>query len=152
MTRIYWDEKQKARSKKRLEYFKEYRRNHPKPRRTKYIDLGYKGEIEALTFLKGAIRQPAKNGYDLSWNNWKIDVKTGKMRKNRRDWSFQVKKQLHKIDYFLCILKDRAEKTIDVLLIPDVIIKTRAYFSIRENVLDQYKQYSIFNKKGSEIL
>lgn len=152
-----WGEKAKARSKKRLKYFRQYWhknygdkcRDKYKPNtRTEYKGLGWQGEIEALTILSGAIRQPRYIGYDLLWNGKRIDVKTTKIRKNRNDWTFKTRTQIHRVDFFLCILKDREGKTIDSLLIPDSLIKSKWVFYLHTRNLPKYKQYSTMKKES----
>ena len=100
-----WGEYEKTRSKKRLEYFKKYRKAHPQKQIYKYqgTSLGYRGEIDALNILKSSekIIKPC----DLKWKGKLVDVKTGKKKLSRKTgksycWKFLLTKQKGKVDLF----------------------------------------------------
>ena len=153
-----WGEQAKARSQKRKEYFKEYRRKHPqkysyKKGKYNYIgtSLGYRGEMMALNILKGSkkINRPC----DLKWKGKLVDVKTGIKRKlsnkhlngkrvkgNTYRWKFLLEKQKGKVDLFFIICKDLEEKVQYIFLIPDKDIKTKN-LNICENKAYKYSKY-----------
>ncbi len=157
-----WGEQAKLRSSKRREYFKKYRRLHPrnskafnKSIKSSYIShgtsVGYKGEIEALSILKGSKRifKPC----DLEWKGKLVDVKTGikhlyvnkhvngdRVSGNTYKWKFLLSKQKGKVDYFLVICKDLDERIEHIFLIPDKEIEVKN-LSIPEKNIHKYSKY-----------
>jgi hypothetical protein len=106
-----WGKEAKERSKKRLNYFKEYSKTyfltHKRKYQRKFNGLGSKGELIALSILKGS--QLIRNSnFDLLWKGKKIEVKIANFNKRKR-WEFNTRRQKNKTDFFLliCIAKDK---------------------------------------------
>ena len=142
-----WGDQAKLRSRKRLEYFREYQRKRLKKLGIKVgIGLGWKGEQEAINILKGSNKYTRQ--IDLIWKDKLVDVKTAKpsCSKGIWYWKFLLYKQKGIVDFFLFICKDLEEKTKHILLIPDKDIK-KNNFSIP---LRKEKDYLKYLLKGSD--
>jgi len=114
-----WREKNRDKiNKYQREYFKTYRKRTIDNEILSTAGLGRKYEKIALSVLQGAVDCNADcfhGGYDLVWNNCKIEVKMRNVNKNNR-WGFTSKKTCN-ADYFLlfCVNNDITEK---LLLLP----------------------------------
>lgn len=123
----------------RRAYFREYRRKHPQPYKSRGESLGYKGEELALTVLVGS--KKIKHPCDLNWNGKLVDVKTAKPTITNRGtyrWKFLLVKQNHVADLYLLIRKGADDKVIDIYLIPNT---GKNNFSFNENTAIKYKKY-----------
>jgi hypothetical protein len=141
-----WGEKEKARAKRRRPYFREWMRKKRAKSGGGSISLGYLGEMEALNILQGSIRN--FTGIDLWWNGKKVDVKTSSFRTRSRNkhehyWGFQVRKQIGKCDYFLCLCKDSSGKTQYALLIPEKEVHVKQAIWIVESKIQRWSKYLI---------
>ena len=159
-----WGDKAKNRSKRRQEYFREYRRLHPqkynpnsKRKKSHYepygTSLGFKGEILAQDYLKGAkkINRPC----DYSWQGKLVDVKTAIKQKMTNKhvngeivktstyrWKFLLEKQKGKVDLFFIICKDLEDRVEYIFLIPDKDISCKN-LSISEKRIEKYSKYLV---------
>lgn len=144
-----WNDKQKARSKRRLEYFREYRRLH-RQYASHGTSLGYKGEEIAQEYMKGAIK--IHRPCDYSWNGKLIDIKTSiktkmtnkhvngeRVEASAYRWKFLLT-QKGKVDLFFIICKDIEDKVQYIFLIPDAELKCKN-LSISENQIHKYSKY-----------
>lgn len=148
-----WGPEQKERSKRRREYFREYRRLHPQ--RIQYVSygtsLGYRGELLAQEILKGSerINRPS----DLKWEGKLVEVKTARKQllsnkniKGKRilgstyRWKFLLTHQRRRVDLFFFICKDTNDKVEYILLIPDEDLRFNN-LSITEHTIKKYSKY-----------
>lgn len=132
--RDYWDDKQKARSQKRLEYFRRYQEQHHLR-----VSMAYKGEALGLKVLIGSKRiyRPC----DLSWEGKLVDVKTAKPTINNQSqnrWKFLLKKQKSVADLYLLICKDTEDKVVNIYLVPNL---GKDNLSFNEKSSIKYKKY-----------
>lgn len=126
-----WGKEGKARSKKRLDYFRDYTRK----RNNGGIGIGFVGEREALAELDGSqmmYRNECK--YDIEWRGKKIDVKTSMPSKDYGYWKFLLTRQKGIVDYFLIICKDANEKTRHMFLIPDKALMKNNLSLTKKNI------------------
>jgi hypothetical protein len=147
-----WDAKAKARSKRRLEYFREYqarrlRRLGISTDRDRPImptdSTGITGEKLALKLLKNSIWKGER--IDLIWLNKKIDVKTSKphlMKGNYPRWKFILTRQKGLVDFFILFGLDEQKKLQAVYFIPDKEIEN-TNISILIGRPSKYNKYLI---------
>ena len=127
---------------------------------TKKSDNGYIGNRYCASFLGVYIGEKVlskifKNVERMPWNNpgfdficgkgYKIDVKTGCIRKNTDNtWGFRIER--NKIaDYFLILaLNNRDDLTpMHLWLIPGYILNNKRGVTISEKVLNKWKDYEL---------
>lgn len=145
-----WGLKAKLRSVRRKKYFREYRRLHPQRYESYGESLGYKGEVLAQDYMKGAIR--INRPSDYKWKGKLVDVKTSTKTKtfnrhvngervetNVYRWKFLLT-QKGKIDFFFLICKDLEDKVQYIFLVPDADL-TSKHLSISENQVSKYLKY-----------
>jgi hypothetical protein len=136
-----WGEQAKERNSKRLDYFRHYTRTRYKRfwLTRKERSIGYLGEKEAMLILRGSQRLKKKEP-DLLWGNKLIEVKTSSFHK-WKGWSFFVKNQRRKCDFFLLICKDENQKTSMIFLVPDTeVIKDSICMSVSKiNEFEKFK-------------
>src|SRR3990167_2875077 len=80
--------------------------------------LSFSGEQEVSKALN-IDKLPKNSGADFKYEGKLIDVKTAIFRQKWGHWQFQLREQKGKIDYFLCLAKDKDFKTIYIFLVPD---------------------------------
>ena len=130
-----WGNQAKERSKRRRKYFLDYI-----DKKGAHRGLGYLGELEATIILKGSSRN--YKGIDLDWNGKKIDVKTSSFHDWYSRWTFWLKKQRGKCDYFLLLCKDLNGKTLFIFLIPDKEIQENSLI-IKKSELSLFEKYAV---------
>lgn len=126
-----WGENNKKRSKRRLEYFKQYQKEHPHfydktnyktNYKRKFEGFGSLGEKIGLQILLNS-KLVRKKYFDIEWENKKVEVKIAKLSK-RNDWKFHTERQKGHTDYFLLICTEIDKKTVlRIYLIPDSYIR-----------------------------
>lgn len=137
-------EYEKSRYPIRRQYWREYRRKHP--RKNQYVgygqSLGYKGEELALNVLVGSKRiyRPS----DLEWTGKRVEVKTSIKysmpdTKNFR-WKFYLNRQVGKVDLFFLICEDKDKKVEFIFLIPESEITVKN-LSIAESKIHKYSRF-----------
>ena len=143
-----WGEKAQERSKRRLEYFKKYRKNHYKKR---FNGFGSKGELIALKIFKDAILL-RKSGFDLIWQNERIEVKISHFQKlgggtsTSWGWAFHTRRQKGKTDYFLLICLNQKLIIEKIYFIPDNLIPNTLRVDINKNG----KRFEKYKLRGGE--
>ncbi len=140
-----WGIKEKERSKRRLEYFRNRQRLLSKNKNR--ASIGFIGEIEAKDIFKTG-KLPNNAGADFNYKNKLIDVKTALPTKNgnKFHWKFLLYKQKGKIDYFLIICKDFDKRTKYMFMIPDKDLKLNNLHISEKNII-KYLKYEICKKK-----
>ena len=103
---------------------------------------GYKSELEALKYLKGAKLLKTKAGdpkhhWDINWQDWKVNVKSAWVIYNNK-WTFRLKEKMRS-DYYLCMCYTNNELQ-KVFLIPEADVP-KAVISIPR---DGNSKYNIF--------
>ena len=152
-----WGKQAKLRSKRRREYFREYRRRNPqkanykqkanynKINRSKSVgsddSTGIIGEKLALKFL--AESKWVGDLYDMEWKNKKIDVKTSKPIKFRQSfkWKFSLERQKSKVDYFILFCLRSSNQLEGMYVIPDkeITVKNISIVVGSKSKYDKYK-------------
>lgn len=133
-----WGEQAIARNIRRREYFRNRRRILDGVNNT----LGFDAEQEALKLLGIKDKVLRTEGYDIFWRNKKIDVKTDKLSNNHGTWGwlFNCHRQKGKVDYFLCLAKDKDLKTKYIFLIPDKDFSSKNLWVNLKNI-EKYHKY-----------
>jgi len=148
--------KEKERSLKRREYFRDYQRRRralglTKPYKSHRMSMAYKSEVYAQSLLQGSKRiyRPC----DLEWKGKLIDVKVSTKshilghslkdnihyQSNTYRWKFFLK-QLRKVDFFFIICNGLKGETEYIFLIPDKELK-HENLSISEKNISKYSKY-----------
>jgi len=147
-----WNDKEKLRSKRRLEYFRQYAREkgrehiNRKSSPNEHDSLGTYGEKIALTKLEGSewLGSPC----DLRWKGRKIDVKTSIPQAYKLKgyeyprWKFYLKQEI--VDAFLLICLDEQRKVQRMYMIPYEAITTKhVTINVIQKKPTKYSQYEM---------
>lgn len=136
----YWGEQAKERNKKRLAYFRAYhQKNSPPP---KVFRLGEYGELLAQKKLNGS-KLVNKTGYDLIWNEQRIEVKTSSSpdENNRYRFDIRIQTQIKKADFYLILILEKTTKALKhAYLIPAKTITAK----VNLNLLPGQSRYERF--------
>ena len=92
--------------------------------------------------------QPNNPGYDfICKNGFKIDVKSGCMRKKWRGWTFTISRN-QEADYFLCLAFDNRKdlNPQHIWLIPGKVVNHLTGTSISISTLEKWSQYELTDK------
>jgi hypothetical protein len=121
-----WGKEAKSRSKRRLEYFKEYTSLNGPPR--KVFRLGAFGELMAKKMLNGS-KIVNQHSHDLEWNRQRIEVKTTMTVKplhGIESYTICIDTQKGKADYFfILILEPKTKELKYAYFIPDKSITAK---------------------------
>lgn len=127
-----WGNEAKARSKRRREYFLEYRKTHPSKScyKRSFKGFGSLGEIIGLKIFEGSVLVRRPN-FDITWKDKKIEIKIATLQNKRNRWTFSTGRQKGKTDYFLLIGMDKDRKNIvKIYFIPDNVMDNRKYTTL----------------------
>lgn len=108
--------------------------------------LGREWEIECLRQLERSKDFSGENwrcAFDISWNDFKINVKASKPvrageRRDKNAWSFNTKKH-EGVDYFLCIGLDEEGELEKMFMVPVDVVKKQT--TIRRSGNTKYEKY-----------
>jgi hypothetical protein len=136
-----WGIKQKARSKRRLEYFKSYRQAHGPPK--KVFRLGYFGELLAQGKMNGS-KLVNQTSHDLEWNGQRVEVKTSATDENGYyRFDIRIQKRDGNTDFFFILILDGMTKDLrHAYLIPNKAINAKVCLNIKPGT-SKYERYRI---------
>jgi hypothetical protein len=138
----YWGEQAKARSKKRLDYFKRYEASKKLTKRLTIgnykspVHIGAKGEEIAMKYLKDCSLIKAHD-FDILWKGSKVEVKTSSFLYDKSHgwyYSFDIGIQKGKTDYFMFVCLDEEGKNLKTMyFVPDDAVTSKKEVKIYQN-------------------